>query len=190
MITTNNELLCQLNRLYAENETDSITMQAYAPGEYLCKQGENVRNVMVIRNGIAKAFHVEENTKKYILFIHGMGQIVGDWEALGGIGFFQNSVVALTTTELYKMPLRTFLHLCDTDHCFCRAMLTDTSHRMAHALSRASQQLLYPMRHVLHRIIEEMHIQHLTLSKQDMADYLGVELRTINRLLKEITPVD
>ncbi len=65
-------------------------------------------------------------------------------------------------------------------------MLTDTSHRMALSLSRASKQLLYPMKHALSRIIEEMRAQNLTLSKQDMADYLGVELRTINRLLKEI----
>ena len=42
------------------------------------------------------------------------------------------------------------------------------------------------MKHALSRIIEEMRAQNLTLSKQDMADYLGVELRTINRLLKEI----
>ena len=65
-------------------------------------------------------------------------------------------------------------------------MLTETSHRMALSLILASKQSLYPIKHALTRVIEEMRAQNLTLSKQDMADYLGVELRTINRLLKEI----
>lgn len=186
MITTNNELLQLLDRLYQEDTAETITLQECAPGEYLCQQGRNVRNVIVIRCGIVKAFHIEENTKKYILSIHGFGQVIGDWEALGNIQLFQNSVIALTHAEFYKMSVKTFLHLCDTNPKFCRAMLTDTSHRMALSLSRASKQLLYPMKHALSRIIEEMRAQNLTLSKQDMADYLGVELRTINRLLKEI----
>ena len=186
MITTNNELLQLLDRLYREDAAENITLQNCAPGEYLCEQGRNVRNVVVIRRGIAKSFHIEENTKKYILFIHGIGQIFGDWEALGHIQLFQNSVVTMTHTEFYKMPVRTFLHLCDTNPKFCRVMLTETSHRMALSLIRASKQSLYPIKHALTRVIEEMRAQNLTLSNQDMADYLGVELRTINRLLKEI----
>ena len=68
MITTNNELLQLLDRLYREDAAENITLQNCAPGEYLCEQGRNVRNVVVIRRGIAKSFHIEENTKKYILF--------------------------------------------------------------------------------------------------------------------------
>ena len=42
------------------------------------------------------------------------------------------------------------------------------------------------MKHVLAQLLSEMEWQNLELTKAEIAAYLGVELRTVNRLLKDL----
>lgn len=186
MLKTNDELLKYVERLYHESPDIDIYLCHYERGEMLCEQAHPVRYIHVVRDGLFKAFHTEENAKEYILLIQGCGQIIGDEEALNGHSNYLNSVISLSDASIYRMSVTHFLKLCDTDIRFCRLMLGEASRRMADAFTRASAQLLYPMKHVLAQLLSEMEWQNLELTKAEIAAYLGVELRTVNRLLKDL----
>lgn len=185
MLKINDELLDYVEGLYQESPDTDIHLHKYRCGEMLCEQSRPIRYVHLIRHGLFKAYHTEENTKEYILLIQGRGQIIGDEEALNKHSIYLNSVISLSDGEVYRMTVTYFLKLCDTDIRFCRLMLGEASRRMADAFTRASVQLLYPMKHVLAQLLSEMKRQNLNLTKAEIAAYLGVELRTVNRLLKE-----
>lgn len=185
MLKINDEFLNYVERLYQESPDTYIHLCNYRRGEMLCEQERPIRYVHIIRNGLFKAYHTEENTKEYILLIQGKGQIIGDEEALNNHSIYLNSVISLSEGDAYRMTVTYFLKLCDTDIRFCRLMLGEASRRMADAFTRASAQLLYPMKHVFAQLLSEMKRQNLKLTKAEIAAYLGVELRTVNRLLKD-----
>ena len=187
MIQTNTEILTHIQNLAQNGNPFNLECRRIKAGEYLCEQNRMVRSVMFINHGITRAFHREENTKEFTLCIFGKGEVVGDWEALGKSRYFVNSVVALTDVEVYLLSVENFLKLCDTDFKFCRLMLTELSRQKSTALIRASNQLLNPMKSVLAQLMETMHDQQISLTKSEIASYLGVELRTVNRILKEIS---
>lgn len=186
MLITNDALLEYVERLYLDSPETDISLCHYRRSEMLCEQSRRIRYIHIVRDGLLKSFHTEENTKEYILLIQGRGQITGDEEALNGHSTYINSVITLSDTSVYRMTVAHFMDLCDTDHRFCRLMLGEASRRMADAFTRASVQLLYPMRQVLSQLLTELERQHMSLTKAEIAAYLGVELRTVNRLLREL----
>lgn len=184
MLKINDELLNYVERLYGESPDTAISLRDYHRGEMLCEQMHPIRYVHIVRDGLVKAFYTEENAKEYILSFQGRGQIIGDEEALNSHRIYLNSVICLSDASIYRMTVTHFLELCDTDLRFCRLMLGEASKRMADAFTRASAQLLYPMKHVLAQLLSELKKQNLQLTKAEIAAYLGGELRTVNRLLK------
>lgn len=58
---------------------------------------------------------------------------------------------------------------------------------MINTSSRAVYQQLYPIKYALTKLLTIEKRQGLNLSKADMASYLGIDIRSLNRLLKEIS---
>ena len=186
MLQTNTDIIQYIRLLARRSENCELKLCQLRAGELLCEQYRLVRNVLFINRGIAKAYHTEENTKEFVLFIMGEGEAIGDWEALGNHRIWVNSVVALTDIEFFSMAVPDFLRLCDNDHKLCRMLLTEISRQKSNALLRASYQLQNPMKEVLKQLLNKVEEQKISLTKYDMASYLGIELRSVNRLLREI----
>lgn len=186
MLRTNADFLSYMDALYARKRGKAtILCRKFDKGEQLCTQGRRVHYIHVLRQGLVKAYHTEENAKEYILDFFGLGTVLGEEEALAGRSLYLNTVEAMTAVDAYLVSVEHFHYLCDHDHVFCRLLLTEVSRRMADSTARASFYALYPIRYAFEKLLAAQARQNLELSKSDMASYLGIDIRSLNRLLKE-----
>jgi len=69
--------------------------------------------------------------------------------------------------------------------CDSGNFLSDAT-RIVNTARRASYQQLYRIEYSLHQLVEMQKKQAITLSKEDIAAYLGISVRSLNRSLKQL----
>lgn len=182
MLRTNTEFLSYIDALYLR-KTPEISLQNFEKDSLLLRQGENSHKVFVIKQGIAKCFFLEENGKDYILEFMSKGEILGEIEVIRKIDCLCN-VAALTALQVYVIPAETFKQLLASDLTLNKILLEELAERIINTSSRASFQQLYTVEHGLIKLLQLQEQQGITISKDDMAAYLGITLRSLNRVLK------
>lgn len=184
MLRTNTEFLSYIDKLYHSKEWE-ISLQNFEKDSLLLRQGEQNHRVFVIREGIAKCFFLEENGKDYILEFMSKGQVLGEIEMIRHIDCLCN-VAALTTLQVYVIPASTFKELLAKDLSLNKILLEELAERIINTSSRASFQQLYTVEHGLNKLLVLQKNQGIEISKEDMAAYLGITLRSLNRALKDL----
>jgi CRP-like cAMP-binding protein len=147
----------------------------------------------IIKSGVVKCFITEENGKDYILEFLGEGEALGEIEAIrhtAGIC----TVEAVTPLIVYKMSNVQFLHFLRTRPDFNAAVMDLLATRVANTATKGARQQLYTLSHTLRQLLSALTAQHITFTKQHLSDYLGISIRSLNRLLKNdalfIPPAD
>jgi CRP-like cAMP-binding protein len=64
--------------------------------------------------------------------------------------------------------------------------LESFAERLINTATRASFQQLHTVEHTLSRLLELLKEQNMNISKEDMAAYLGITIRSLNRTLKKL----
>ncbi len=186
MYRTNEYFYDFMERLHSSGAAkDHVSLKAYRQGDYLLQQNSPLARVLIIREGIAKCIINEENGKDFILAFLGTGQLLGELEVLRNTRCL-NNVQALTSLVAYAVSVPYFRHIVETDKAFNAMLLQELANRLAITSTRASLQQLYTVEHGLRNLLRLLQQQHMTLSKEDMAAYLGITVRSLNRALKTI----
>ncbi|WP_300599858.1 Crp/Fnr family transcriptional regulator [Niabella sp.] len=186
MLRTNQSFLAYLQQLYdRQQRKEHIIQKTFAKGKKLMVQHGQASKVMLIKEGIVKCFFTEENDKDYIVEFLGKGEIIGEIE------FFRNipclcTIEAITEVEVYALSIPYFSSLVKNDLMLNNLLLNVFAQRIVHTSSRASYQQLYTIAHSLSRLLNLQSEQAIDISKEDMAAYLGVTIRSLNRALKEV----
>ncbi|MEC4117484.1 Crp/Fnr family transcriptional regulator [Myroides phaeus] len=186
MLRINIDFLSYIESL-AQTEVfnDKILLHPYKPKDIMLHQGDAVTKVIVIKDGITKCFITEENGKEYIPEFLSTGEIMGEIEYLSKRNCLC-SVEAITPVNAYIIPLSVFEHLLKTDITFNNTILEVEAVRVYNTSQRASFQQLYTVEHALEKLLELQQKENVVISKEDMASYLGITTRTLNRSLKKI----
>lgn len=182
MLRTNTEFLTYIDKLYQGGQSE-ISLQSFEKDCLLLRQGEKSHRVFVIKEGIAKCFFLEENGKDYILEFMSKGQVLGEIELIRQIACLCN-VAALTSLQVYVIPASSFKQMLAKDLVLNKILLEELAERIINTSSRASFQQLYTVEHGLAKLLELQKKQGIEISKEDMAAYLGITLRSLNRALK------
>lgn len=185
MLRTNLLLLSFIEKAYNEDPKKGVTLKDYPKGTLLCKQDEQPYKIAIVRNGFAKCFYSEDNGKDFILEFLGKGEIIGEIEALRNIKCLCN-VEAVTDVQVYVFSTSYFKSLLDNNHQFSRILLEELAERIINTSCRAAHQQLYTIKYGLSKLLDLQDKQGIKLSKTDMASYLGIEIRSLNRVLKEL----
>lgn len=185
MLRTNIQLLAFIEKLYEEPGQQNISLRSCSKGTLLYRQDEASYKVSILKDGLVKCFNSEENGKDFIFEFLGKGEIIGEIEALRGIKCLCN-VEALSDVEVYTFPVSYFNFLQENNYPFSHMLLRELADRIINTSSRAAFQQLYTIKYGLSKLLELQDKQGLKLSKADMASYLGVDIRSLNRALKEI----
>lgn len=184
MLRTNHVFLTYVQRLYEQQERkENIIVKRYTKGRRLLSQGEYAPKIMLIKEGITKCFFAEDNGKEYILEFLGKGEIIGEIEFIRKIACLCN-VDAITDVTAYAITPGYFSELIKTDLRLNNLLLDVFAERIINTSSRASYQQLYTIEHSLGKLLELQSKQEISISKEDMASYLGVTVRSLNRALK------
>lgn len=186
MLRTNLTFLAYAKELYDNQQRkEAVVVKHYAPGQRLLNQGETAAKVMLISEGITKCFLTENNDKEFILEFLGAGEIIGDIELIRNIPCLCN-IEAMTDVTVYAFSLPYFEDLLKKDTEVTRLLLNAYAERIVNTSSRASYQQLHTVEHSLSKLLDLQLKHQLHISKEDMAAYLGITVRSLNRTLKDI----
>ncbi|KPE51139.1 Crp/Fnr family transcriptional regulator [Chryseobacterium indologenes] len=186
MLRTNQLFLDYIEDLYNKKENKgNIVLESFSKGEEMLIQNRKPSRIMLIKDGITKCFFVEENGKEYIVELLGRGEVIGEIELIRNIPCLC-SIEALTEVCAYTLSIPYFQSLIKTDLVLNNLLLDVFAQRIINTSSRASYQQLYTTEHTLRQFLELQAQQGIHLSKEDMAAYLGITVRSLNRALKNL----
>ncbi|WP_224997123.1 Crp/Fnr family transcriptional regulator [Cesiribacter sp. SM1] len=186
MLRTNQSFLAYAQTLYAkQDQNETISLKHYTKGQKLLRQNEVATKVMLIADGITKCFFTEPNDKEYILEFLGKGEIIGEIECIRNIPCLC-SIEAMTDVSIYAFSIPLFQSLLKKDLGLNALLIDAFAQRIINTASRASYQQLYTVEHSLAKLLALQAKQEISLSKEDMASYLGITLRSLNRGLKNL----
>lgn len=180
MIRHNQELLAYISQI--SHSTSFISEKKLLQKERIIVQGEKLSHLYIIKSGIVKCFITENNGKDYILEFLGEGEIIGELEIINNSQSLTN-VETLTDIEVFKIPNQHFIELLKANWSLNYLILKELALRIVQTASRASYQQNYPLEYSILKLIYLFSVQPLKLSKQDLADYLGITVRSLNRTL-------
>ena len=186
MIKTNHDLLAYVRELFTSGALQSQSKKiTFRKGEFLIRQDEPAGDLYILESGIVKCFITEENGRDYLLEFLGEGEITGELELLmqkANLG----SVQALTAVEAFRIEKTTFSTLVAENQTFTGFLLRELATRLSRTARRAAYQQIFPLQYALLKVLYLFAESKYELSKQDLADYLAISTRSLNRLLQQM----
>jgi CRP-like cAMP-binding protein len=186
MLRTNNAFLPFIEQLYdAQHRKEDILLKEFSEEQLLLQQEEKPAKVLVLKEGIVKCYFNEAGDKGFIVEFLGKGEILGEIEIIKNIPCLCN-IKALTPVKAYAISIPYFRSLLEKELSFNKLLLESFAERLINTATRASFQQLHTVEHTLSRLLELLKEQNMNISKEDMAAYLGITIRSLNRTLKKL----
>jgi CRP-like cAMP-binding protein len=182
MIRTNKELLDYVSKI---QNSGIISEQKYTSFQTVIEQGKRVHSVYIVKAGIAKCFLTEENGNDFVEEFFGEGGIVGEIEIINN-HVSVCEVSAITEIFVYKISGTNFKQLLENDKIFNQLILKALSAKIYYKASRHAHNQLNDVEANLLRIKKEFPEMFNAIPKLDIANYLGVTLRSLNRVLSDL----
>lgn len=189
MIRTNSELLDFFSQWDNPEGYKTFKEKQFDPGQKLIVQGKEGRFVHIIKKGIAKCYVSEENGKEFVQEFFGAGELLGEIEVLNHTRTF-STVVALTTVCTYCIGKDDFYAMMKSTRGFNLMVSRALAAKLRDTAIRTSRQQTYPTAHNLNKLSQLFSKETGMFSKKDIADYLGITLRSLNRSLKQMGQMD
>jgi CRP/FNR family transcriptional regulator, anaerobic regulatory protein len=188
MLRTNNAFLSFIEQLYdAQHRKEDILLKEYSEEQLLLHQGEKPARVMVLKEGITKCYFNEADDKGFIVEFLGKGEIIGEIEIIKNMPCLCN-IKALTSVKAYAISIPYFKSLLEKELSFNKLLMNTFAERIINTSTRASFQQLHTVEHTLSKLLSLLKEQQIDISKEDMAAYLGITIRSLNRALKKGKP--
>lgn len=115
----------------------------------------------------------------------GKGEVAGELEAIKKIDCLCN-VEAISEIMVFAIPDHVFISLIENNIEFNKILLQELSTRIIQTSSRASFQQLYTLEYGLLKLLKLQTEEQILISKEDMAAYLGISVRSFNRTLQQV----
>ncbi|PRX54827.1 Crp/Fnr family transcriptional regulator [Flagellimonas meridianipacifica] len=184
MIRTNHDFIIYIDKLRKKGSYE-IDEQVFAPKTMILKQDRRYSSVYLIREGIAKCYITDENGKEFIQEFLGQGMEFGELE------IFSNklticSVTSVSELKVYSFPHSTYRALLKEDPTFNGLVMKALADKIRYKAPRHSYQHSYPIEDNILRLQKLFPELTEVLPKKDIANYIGVTTRSLNRALKEL----
>jgi CRP-like cAMP-binding protein len=185
MIRKNPAILRIIEELAASAQgRQNILQRKFHRGHLLIGQGDIPAKVFFIQSGVVKCSFAEDNDKEFILEFLGEGEVLGELEAFTNAPAM-SSVQAISDLTVYMLDKASFLELIRRSEAFNLAILELMAVRLTDTAVRSARQQLNPLEYNLTQLLEALEHEKLPCTKQELADYLGITLRSLNRMLKD-----
>ncbi len=182
MIRTNNKLLDYFSKNFQKFEF--VKRKQFDSGEKIISQGSNARFIYILEEGITKCYVEEKNGKIFIQEFFGAGEIVGEIEVFCETTSFSN-VETMTKVKAYQIAKVDFCDLLQKKSVFNILLIRALSAKLKDTAIRASYQQSYPLEYNLKKLLQLSSNQTKQISKTDLAHYLGITVRSLNRAMQE-----
>lgn len=186
MIRTNKELFSYITNLVHSGAANSFSEHHYSALQKILIEGKNVFSVYIMKSGIVKCYLTTDTGNNFIQEFFGEGELFGEIELMDD-SYSYCTVQAIDEVTVYKIQKRDFLELLDRDKKFNRLFIEALISKLKYKATRHSYNQSHIIEDKLTRLKLKFPDLEKVLSKQDIADYLGITLRALNRTIKTIS---
>ncbi len=184
MIRTNQDLLTYISKL-AQNPVNLIGSETFKAKQSILEQHRRYNKIFIIQQGIVKCYLSDENGKSFIQEFLGEGMEFGELEV-----FDQKpaicSVSAVTALQTYTVSHSVFENLLAKDLKFNKLIMSALAAKIRYKAPRHSYQQSYPIEENFLRLKQVFPEIITVLPKQDIANYMGITTRSLNRVLRQL----
>lgn len=184
MIRTNIELLEYLEESRKSN--NYFIHEEVQKGQKIIEQNKNIFYGYIIKSGIAKCYLTEETGNDFIQEFFSEGELFGEVEIINQDKSFC-TIEAVSEMIVYKISATNFQYLLENDKKFSNLILKSFAKKIQYKALRHSHNQLYSIESNLFRLQQSTLDFMTVISKNDIASYLGISLRSLNRVLKDRT---
>lgn len=188
MIRTDNLLLDYFSKNSIILDRYSLQVEVFKPRQTIIHQEKFGRYVHIIKEGIAKCFVEEANGKEFVQEFFGEGKLLGEIEALTSTESFSN-VMALSSVRTYSMKKDDFLSMVENEENVGLMVSRAIANKLRDTAVRASLQQSYTIEYCLKELLEFQNRNSISINKRDIANYLGITVRSLNRTMKSIEQI-
>lgn len=186
MVLKNENLLKLITAIAIASNTNKLEVVHFKKNEHIVDENKFLKYLYVIKEGVCKCvINESKNDKKFIIEFIGSGEIIGEIEAILGTKTMAQ-VIAITNLVVFKIELNTFKKLLDENKKFNDLILIELANKLKNTGVRTSIQQLNTIGSSLIKILKIQKEQNLIFSKNDLAEYLGITIRSLNRELKKL----
>lgn len=184
MIRINLELATYIKKLF-NGGAHGLHEEKFGPKHIVIEQDRRYNRVYFIIEGITKCYISDENGKEFIQEFLGEGMEFGELEVFSK----KHTICSVETiTELKTLSISHsyFNNLLETDSHFNRLIMKALADKIRYKAPRHSYQHSYPIEDNVIRLKKIFPEFTEVISKKDIANYIGVTTRSLNRALKEL----
>lgn len=185
MIRTNKELFEAIFQLNQFGAAELFSTASYAAGEEILIQGKKVFNVYIIKSGITKCFLCTDTGKTFIQEFFGEGEMFGEIEAIDN-SYSSCTIQAVTEVIVYQIKTANFLQLLQENKHFNSVLIKALTAKLKYKAIRHSYNQSHTIEENLLRLKTTFPELEKVISKRDIAAYLGITLRALNRTIKTL----
>ncbi|WP_158800341.1 Crp/Fnr family transcriptional regulator [Pedobacter sp. L105] len=188
MIRTNKELFNYITNLVLSGSDHSFSEHHFAPSQEILIEGKKVFSVYIMKSGMVKCYLTTDTGNNFIQEFFGEGELFGEIELMDD-SFSYCTIKAIDMVSVYKIQKSDFLQLLDQDKKFNRLFIGALISKLKYKATRHSYNQSHTIEEKLMRLKMKFPDLEKVISKQDIADYLGITLRALNRTIKAMSAI-
>lgn len=171
------------------------TSNTLVPNQVVFDQSEPFKRVYAVKSGTLKSTRIDENGNEYVLGFHLPGELVG----LDGIypNNYTSKTIALDSVVLCAMEYDKLTELCSSVPALQRQLLRLLSRDIYESHVASAEKSDQTALQKLAGFINNLSVRHeqrgysrnslkLAMTRQDIANHLGLTPETVSRLLKRL----
>ncbi|KMQ68628.1 hypothetical protein ACM39_07295 [Chryseobacterium sp. FH2] len=175
-------------------ESFGAEIKNYKPKEFIFRDGDSPLYYYQLKNGVVKINHYDENGKE---FIH---NILGENQSFGDSLLFTNkkypiNAITLSSSSVIKLPKNRFFELLqqhpdinrDLNNCFSQHLYYNLIMMQSLASPHPSVRIKGLMEYLKSfHSCDDAFSFHIKLTRQQIADLIGLRVETVIRTLKKM----
>lgn len=186
-----NRLFVDVDETIVADLERASTVRFLDPHSYLFDQYSEARGVYVLERGVIMIERSSAAGRRQILGFSFPGDFVG----LTHNDFFEYSVQSLTQAEVREFPMREFMRLSDSSPALKSNVNRIGGSVFSHAIDqvfalgqkKAHERVCYLLLEIRNRKVgPDDNIVELPMTRQDIADYLGLTMETVSRAIRRL----
>lgn len=185
MIRINKDLVDYVKMLSRSEGDDAVIEQKYEPKQIILEQRKRVFAVYILISGMAKCYMTEDTGVDFVQEFFGEGEIFGEIEMFNDESSFC-SIESITAVSVFKIPHDQFHQLIDSDRRFRQLILKSLATKVKYTAVRHSYNQSHTIETNLLRLKKQFPTLIETIAKIDIANYLGITERSLNRTLNQL----
>ena len=177
----------QLNQVFPENCLEKLQLIIYEPGEVICQQGRDLKQISYFLQGSLKIVHSLENGVDMILSLQKEAGLLGEIELMLEKACV-SSVIAVETSWVVQLPLSNYKKKLLSSSLFLRHVGEDLAEKLHYNNRLTPTHLHYSLQERLatHILSQIRHNPVFRPKLTQLAESFGVSYRHLQRVLKQM----